>query len=74
VVAASFKDIDGDEMNIHVPQSYESLAEIKEIMAVPRQIISPQANKPCMGIVQDSLLGTMQMTPRDTFIDKELAF
>ena len=34
-------DFDGDEMNMHVPQSYESLAEIRELMAVPRQIISP---------------------------------
>lgn len=29
-------DFDGDEMNMHVPQSYETTAEIKEIMAVPR--------------------------------------
>ena len=28
-------DFDGDEMNMHVPQSYETMAEIKEIMAVP---------------------------------------
>ena len=64
-------DFDGDEMNMHVPQSYESLAEIREIMAVPRQIMNPQSNKPVMGIVQDSLLGTMLMTQRDTFIDCE---
>lgn len=29
-------DFDGDEMNMHVPQSYESMAEIKEIMAVQK--------------------------------------
>lgn len=28
-------DFDGDEMNMHVPQSYETKAEVKEIMAVP---------------------------------------
>ena len=66
-------DFDGDEMNMHVPQSYETTAEIKEIMAVPRQIISPQSNKPVMGIVQDSLLGSMLITSRDTFIDREVA-
>ena len=27
-------DFDGDEMNMFVPQSYESFAEVKEIMAV----------------------------------------
>lgn len=65
-------DFDGDEMNMHVPQSLETKAEIKEIMAVPRQIVAPQSNKPCMGIVQDSLLGINRMTKRDTFIDKAL--
>ena len=29
-------DFDGDEMNMFVPQSYETYAEVKEIMAVPR--------------------------------------
>jgi len=62
-------DFDGDEMNMHVPQSYETMAEIKEIMAVPRQIVSPQANKPVMGIVQDSLLGIMLFTQRDAFLE-----
>jgi DNA-directed RNA polymerase II subunit RPB1 len=28
-------DFDGDEMNMHVPQSFETMAETKEIMAVP---------------------------------------
>mmetsp|Transcript_29490 Transcript_29490/g.39227 ORF Transcript_29490/g.39227 Transcript_29490/m.39227 type:complete len:562 (+) Transcript_29490:326-2011(+) len=65
-------DFDGDEMNMHVPQSLETKAEIKEIMAVPRQIVAPQGNKPCMGIVQDSLLGIYRLTKRDTFLDKAL--
>jgi len=63
-------DFDGDEMNMHVPQSLETKAEIKEIMAVPRQIVAPQSNKPCMGIVQDSLLGISRLSKRDTFLDK----
>jgi DNA-directed RNA polymerase II subunit RPB1 len=46
------------------------MAEVKEIMSVPNQIVSPQANKPVMGIVQDSLLGIMLFTRRDNFIDK----
>ena len=44
-------DFDGDEMNMHVPQTYETKAEIKYIMHVSNQIVAPQANKPCMGIV-----------------------
>ena len=65
-------DFDGDEMNMHVPQSYETMAEVKEIMAVPNQIVSPQSNKPVMGIVQDSLLGVMLFTLKDCFIEREL--
>ena len=65
-------DFDGDEMNMHVPQSLETKAEIKEIMAVPRQIVAPQGNKPCMGIGQDALLGIMRLTSMDTFVDKPL--
>jgi DNA-directed RNA polymerase II subunit RPB1 len=62
-------DFDGDEMNMHLVQGQEPRAEIKEIMSVPRNIVSPQANKPVMGIVQDSLLASRLFTKRDTFIE-----
>ena len=65
-------DFDGDEMNMHLVQSQETRAEIKEMMAVPHNIVSPQANKPVMGIVQDSLLGSRLFTKRDTFIEKDV--
>ena len=35
-------DFDGDEMNMHVPQSLTTGAEISEICVVPRQIVSPK--------------------------------
>ncbi len=35
-------DFDGDEMNLHVPQSMETRAEILNIHLTPRQIITPQ--------------------------------
>lgn len=62
-------DFDGDEMNLHVPQSEETRAELINICAVPRNIISPQANKPVMGIVQDTLCGIRKFTLRDCFMD-----
>ncbi|KAK4532844.1 hypothetical protein CCYA_CCYA14G3701 [Cyanidiococcus yangmingshanensis] len=67
-------DFDGDEMNLHVPQSEEVRAEIQELMAVPKNIVSPQANRPVMGIVQDSLLGCMLFTLRDNFLDEDTVF
>ena len=63
-------DFDGDEMNLHVPQSLEAHAEITEIMMVPRNIVTPQSNKPVMGIVQDSLMAVRRFTKRDVFLEK----
>lgn len=72
VTAPYNADFDGDEMNMFVPQSLETRAEVKEIMHVPRQIVSPQSHRPVMGIVQDALVGIMVFTYRDTFIELDL--
>jgi DNA-directed RNA polymerase II subunit RPB1 len=66
-------DFDGDEMNMHVPQSYESRAELLEIMHVPKQIITPKANRPVIGLVQDTLLGSSIFTNRDVFLERDMA-
>lgn len=63
-------DFDGDEMNLHVPQSLEAKAEISEIMMVHKNIVTPQSNKPVMGIVQDSLTAIRKFTKRDVFLEK----
>jgi len=55
-------DFDGDEMNMHVPQSYHSLTELINIASVNNQIISPRENKPIITIVQDTLLGIYKLT------------
>ena len=59
-------------MNLHMPQDIESESELKNLAAVPWQIISPANNKSIIGIVQDSLLGAyrftrenIKFTPRD---------
>ncbi|KAF7272976.1 DNA-directed RNA polymerase II subunit RPB1-like [Rhynchophorus ferrugineus] len=64
-------DFDGDEMNLHVAQSMETRAELENLHITPRQIITPQCNKPVMGIVQDTLCAVRKMTKRDVFIEKE---
>ncbi|TEB31016.1 beta and beta-prime subunits of DNA dependent RNA-polymerase [Coprinellus micaceus] len=58
-------DFNGDEMNMHVPQSKETRAELSQIA----WIISPQANKPVMGIVQNTLCSIRKFTLRDCFMD-----
>ncbi|KAF1745139.1 hypothetical protein MXB_4093 [Myxobolus squamalis] len=64
-------DFDGDEMNMHVPQSIGCRAEIQELSMVPRNFLTPQSNRPCMGIVQDALTGACILTRRDSFIEVE---
>ena len=64
-------DFDGDEMNLHVPQTEETRAEVRELCMVPLNIVSPQGNKPLMGIVQDTLAGVYKLCRRDVFLTKE---
>jgi len=65
-------DFDGDEMNLHMPQDPESEAELKNLAAVPYQIISPGNNASIIGIYQDSMLGSYRFTrPNITFTQKE---
>lgn len=63
-------DFDGDEMNLHLPQSLETRAEIQELAMVPRMIVTPQSNRPVMGIVQDTLTAVRKFTKRDVFLDR----
>jgi len=62
VVAPYNADFDGDEMNAHIPQSYEASTELAEIAAVPHQIVTPRHAKPLIGVVQDSLVGAYRLT------------
>lgn len=64
-------DFDGDEMNLHVPQSHETRAEVMNLCMVPLNIVSPQRNGPLMGIVQDTLCGIYKMCRRDVFMTKD---
>ena len=66
-------DFDGDEMNLHGPQDYESAAELANLAAVARQIISPANNSPIIGIFQDSLLGAFRFTRKDINFDTRTA-
>jgi DNA-directed RNA polymerase II subunit RPB1 len=42
---------------------------IQQPLLITQKIISPQANKPVMGIVQDTLCGIHKFTLRDCFLD-----
>ena len=50
------------EMNLHMPQDIEAEIELRNLAAVPYQIISPANNSPIIGIYQDSMLGCNRFT------------
>ena len=56
-------------MNLHMPQDEESEAELKNLAAVPYQIISPANNQSIIGIFQDSLLGAFRFTRKGIQFD-----
>tara|TARA_A100001015_G_scaffold91332_1_gene101712 strand:+ start:212 stop:4660 length:4449 start_codon:yes stop_codon:yes gene_type:complete len=66
-------DFDGDEMNMHMPQDIESETELKNLAAIPYQIISPANNQSIIGIFQDSLLGIFRLTNKGRNFDTRTA-
>ena len=55
-------DFDGDEMNLHVPQSEEAIAEADIIMKVSENIISPRFGGPVIGGRHDHVSGGYLLT------------
>ena len=66
-------DFDGDEMNMHAPQSIATVSELMNIASVKYQIISPRENKPIITIVQDTLLGINKLTKGETIQYKSVS-
>ena len=50
-------DFDGDEMNIHVPQTEEARAEAKILMDVNKNLISCKDNSNLLGCISDAVTG-----------------
>lgn len=64
-------DFDGDEMNMHVPQSLQTVAELKELASVETQIITPATHKPIIALVQDNIIGSYLFTRYDNYLTKQ---
>ncbi|MFB6182747.1 MAG: DNA-directed RNA polymerase subunit A', partial [Candidatus Nanohaloarchaea archaeon] len=67
-------DFDGDEMNLHVPQTEEARAEAEELMKVQEHIKSPKMGGPIVGMLQDYVSGLYLLTREDKTISREKAF
>ena len=66
-------DIDGDEMNVHVPQTIEAQAEARYLMDAQLQIISAKDGSPIIHPDEDILTGTYMITKEDSFFTKAQA-
>jgi len=64
-------DFDGDEMNLHVPQSEEARAEALLLMRVQEQLISPRFGGPIIGALRDFITGAYLLTKDDTILSTQ---
>lgn len=64
-------DFDGDEMNLHVPQTEEARLEAETLMLIPHQMISPRDGLTIIGAIQDAISGCYLLTKRLTKIPKK---
>ncbi|KAI9710863.1 MAG: hypothetical protein M1812_007315 [Candelaria pacifica] len=64
-------DFDGDEMNMHFPQSEVSRAEALQIADTDHQYLVATSGKPLRGLIQDHISISVYMTNRDTFFNCE---
>lgn len=55
-------DFDGDEMNLHVPQTEEARAEAENLVLMDHQILTPRYGLPIIGIEGDARLGINMLT------------
>ncbi len=64
-------DFDGDEMNLHLPQTEEARAEAEILMNVQTQIITPKHGKNIIGCVHDGVTGNYLLTKEMNFTKEE---
>ncbi len=60
-------DFDGDQMAVHVPLSYEAVAEARQVLLSTRNLLSPSDGEPVVAPTLDMVLGCYYMT----FADEE---
>lgn len=57
-------------MNLHFPQGYPAMEELRSLMAVKKNLLTPQSNRPIVSIIQDTLLGAYLMSRENIFLER----
>jgi DNA-directed RNA polymerase subunit A' len=61
-------DFDGDEMNLHIPQSEEARTEALLLMQVQDQILSPRFGGPIIGAIRDFITSAYLFTRKSNYL------
>ncbi|XP_065889671.1 DNA-directed RNA polymerase III subunit RPC1-like [Dysidea avara] len=60
-------DFDGDEMNVHFPQTEEAKAEAMLLMGTKLNLVTPRNGDPLIAAIQDFITGSYLFTHKDNF-------
>ncbi|KAH9482988.1 DNA-directed RNA polymerase III subunit rpc1 [Psilocybe cubensis] len=63
-------DFDGDEMNLHVPQTEEARTEALELMNIKHNLVTPRNGEPVIAAIQDFITASFLISRKDTFFDR----
>jgi DNA-directed RNA polymerase III subunit RPC1 len=64
-------DFDGDEMNIHVPQTEEARAEAINLMGVKWNLCTPKNGEPVIAATQDFISAAYLLSNKEMFFDRK---
>lgn len=64
-------DFDGDEMNLHVPQTEEARAEAINLMGVKYNLATPKNGEPVIAATQDFITAAYLLSSKDKFFDRK---
>ena len=63
-------DFDGDEMNIHVPQTEEARTEAIQLMGVKTNLVTPKNGAPIIAPIQDFITTSYLLSQKDRFFTR----
>ncbi|XP_034186947.1 DNA-directed RNA polymerase III subunit RPC1 [Osmia lignaria lignaria] len=66
-------DFDGDEMNLHLPQTEEARAEALVLMGNKSNLVTPRNGELLIAATQDFITGGYLLTQKDMFLNKSQA-
>ncbi|CAK7197483.1 DNA-directed RNA polymerase III subunit C1 (rpo31) [Sporothrix eucalyptigena] len=64
-------DFDGDEMNLHVPQTEEARAEALTLMGVQYNLVTPKNGETIIAAIQDFITASYIISSKDRFFPRQ---